>query len=77
LAWRQHIVSLLISPPDESNAAGRRGAEEIATACMAQLLGTGLLLSSTDHAESPFAPAREQAAARAIAALTDLVKRVS
>jgi TetR/AcrR family transcriptional repressor of nem operon len=77
MAWRHHIVSLLMSPPDESNVAGRRSAEEIATACMAQLLGMGLLLSSTDHADSPFAPSRGQSASRAIEALTNFVEGVS
>jgi AcrR family transcriptional regulator len=76
IAWRQHIVSLLISPLDQSNVTARSSAEETATACMAQLLGMGLLLSSTDHADSPFAPGRDQAASRAIAALTNLVERV-
>jgi TetR/AcrR family transcriptional repressor of nem operon len=74
VAWRQHIVSLLLSPADESDAAARSGAEAIATACMAQLLGIGLLLSSTDHANSPFESIRDQTASQAIAALTHLVE---
>jgi hypothetical protein len=69
MAWRDHIVSLLLLPVDESSAA-----EEIATACMAQLLGMGLLLNATDHANSPFEPSRDGTASRAIAALTDLVE---
>ena len=73
-AWKQHIVSLLLLPVDESDAAAWSGAEEVATACMAQLLGMGLLLSSTDHADSPFEPVRARAASRAIAALTNLVE---
>jgi len=71
-AWRQHIVSLLLSPGDESNAAALSGAEEIATACMAQLLGMGLLFNSTDQANSPFEPIRDRTESWAIAALTNL-----
>ncbi len=41
---------------------------------MAQLLGTGLLLNSIDHADSPFEPVGDRTASRAIAALTDLVQ---
>jgi AcrR family transcriptional regulator len=74
-AWRDHIVSLLLLPVDECDAAVRSGAEEIATACMAQLLGMGLLLNSTDHANSPFEPIRDRTASRAIAALTNLVEQ--
>ena len=74
-AWRDHIISLLLRPVDESGAAARSGAEEIATACMAQLLGMGLLLSSTGHAESPFESARDRTASRAIAALTTLAEK--
>jgi AcrR family transcriptional regulator len=76
-AWRQHIVSLLLTPLDESNAAAQSAAEEIATACMAQLLGMGLLLNSTDHANSPFDPICDRTASRAIAALTNLVEEAS
>ena len=76
LAWRQHIVSLLMPPLADTNEAGRRDAEEIATACMAQLLGMGLLLSATGHTDSPFDPSRGQTAARAIEALTQLAERV-
>jgi len=72
-AWRQHIVSLLLMAGDESDEA-RSGAEEIATACMAQLLGMGLLLTSTDRADSPFAPVPDRTQSRAIAALTNLVE---
>ena len=71
-AWRQHIVSLLLVPGDESNADARSGAEEIAQACMAQLLGMGLLLNSTDHANSPFETIRDRTESWAIAALTNL-----
>ena len=73
-AWKHHIVSLLLSPGDECGAAARSGAEEIATACMAQLLGMGLLLNSTDPADSPFEPIRDRTASRTIAALTHLVE---
>jgi AcrR family transcriptional regulator len=72
-AWRQHIVSLLLMPGDES-AVTRSGAEEIATACMAQLLGMGLLLTSTVQADSPFEPIHDRSESRAIAALTNLVE---
>ena len=75
MAWRHHIVSLLMLPLDKGNAAARSGAEEIATACMAQLLGMGLLLSSTDQANSPFEPIRDRTASRAIEALTNLVEQ--
>jgi TetR/AcrR family transcriptional repressor of nem operon len=73
-AWRRHIVSLLLSPGDQSDAAALSRAEEIATACMAELLGMGLLLNSTDAADSPFEPSRDGTASRAIAALTNLVE---
>jgi AcrR family transcriptional regulator len=73
-AWREHIVLLLLTPVDENNAAARIEAEEIATACMAQLLGMGLLLHSTDYADSPFEPTRDRSESRAIAALTNLVE---
>jgi AcrR family transcriptional regulator len=77
MAWRDHIVSLLLSPADEGKIAKRRRAEEIATACMAQLLGLSLLLSSSDHADSPFTPSRDHAASHAIAALSNFVEDVS
>jgi hypothetical protein len=73
-AWRQHIVSLLLSPLDESGAAAQSGAEEIATACMAQLLGMGLLSSAIDPANCPVEPIRDRTASRAIAALTKLAE---
>jgi AcrR family transcriptional regulator len=71
-AWKQHIVSLLLTPSNKSNAASRNEAEEIATACMAQLLGMGLLLNSTDHSSSK--RIRDRTDSRAITALTNLVK---
>ena len=74
LAWKQHIVSLLLRPVGTGNAAERRGAEEIATACMAQLLGMGLLLNASDHTNAPFEPIRDRTASRAIEALTNLVE---
>jgi AcrR family transcriptional regulator len=52
-AWRQHIVSLLLTPADEGDAAARGRAEEAAVAFMAQRLGMGLLLNSTDQARGP------------------------
>ena len=73
-AWRHHIVSLLLPSASEADAAARSLAEEIATACMAQLLGMGLLLSSTDHADSPFEPSRDRTESQAITALTNLVE---
>jgi AcrR family transcriptional regulator len=73
-AWRQHIVSLLLAPIHKSEAAAQSQAEEIATACMAQLLGMGLLLNSTDHVNSPFEPSRDRTESRAIVALTKLVE---
>jgi AcrR family transcriptional regulator len=73
-AWRQHIVSLLGLPADKGNPAARSKAEEIATACMAQLLGMGLLMNATDNANPRFEPSRDQTEAWAIAALTNLVE---
>jgi TetR/AcrR family transcriptional repressor of nem operon len=73
-AWRHHIVSLLLSPEDQINDSARSGAEAIATACMAQLLGMGLLLHSTAPADSLFEPIGDQTASKAIAALTHLVE---
>ncbi len=73
-AWRRHIVSLLLASPDEGDAAERSGAEEIATACMAQLLGMGLLLTSTDAPDAPFDAVRDRSGSRAIDALTHLVE---
>jgi AcrR family transcriptional regulator len=73
-AWRQHIVSLLVSPTDERDRAARDGAEDIAAACMAQLLGMGLLLNSTNEADSQFEPSRDRAQSWAIAALTNLTE---
>lgn len=75
-AWQHHIVSLLLSPADARNAPARRKAEAIAAACMAQLLGMGLLLSSTDRAPSPFQPARDKSASVAIEALAGFVEGV-
>jgi AcrR family transcriptional regulator len=77
MAWRHHVISLLLTPADEGDAAARSEAEEIATACMAQLLGMGLLLNSTDLAKSPFEPSREATQSRAIAGLTKLVEEAS
>jgi AcrR family transcriptional regulator len=73
-AWRQHIVSLLRKPVDESNEAAVSEAEEIATACMAQLLGMGLLLNATDYGNSPAEPLRYRAETAAITALASLVE---
>jgi hypothetical protein len=41
---------------------------------MAQLLGMGLLLNSTDRADARFEPMRDGTESRAIAALTALVE---
>jgi AcrR family transcriptional regulator len=73
-AWRQHIVSLIVSSVDECDADVRSGAEEIATACMAQLLGMGLLSNSIDDVKDPFEPIYDRSATRAIASLTALVE---
>jgi AcrR family transcriptional regulator len=70
-AWQEHIVALILSPLDEPDAAARSQAEEIATACMAQLLGMGLLLNSTDQANSS-EPSRDRAESWAISALTNI-----
>ncbi len=67
-----NVVTVITLVRRHSNAAARSGAEEIATACMAQLLGMGLLLNSTDHANSPFEPVRDRTESWAIAALTNL-----
>ena len=69
-AWRRHIVKLVTAPGDNTDAAILGRADEIATACMAQLLGKGLLLNSTDHAKPPFEPVSDRTGAWAIAALT-------
>jgi TetR/AcrR family transcriptional repressor of nem operon len=73
-AWRDHIMSLLLSPGDERDAVAGCEAEEIATACMGQLLGMGLLLSATDPTGSPFEPVRDRAAYLGIVALSGLVE---
>jgi AcrR family transcriptional regulator len=72
-AWRQHIVALLGIPVDEGDASAGSQAEEIATACMAQLLGMGLLLNSTDHGDAPVCAILDRAGAQAVAAMTALV----
>jgi AcrR family transcriptional regulator len=69
-AWKQHIVSLLLSPADESDAAARDEAEAIATACMAQSVGMGLLLNATDDDNSSSEASRDRAQSWAISALT-------
>ena len=72
-AWRDHIVALISLPRNDKNKFVRSKAEEIAAACMAQLLGMGLLFICPEHAGSQFDLIRDRAASRAIAALTDLV----
>jgi AcrR family transcriptional regulator len=72
-AWKQYIVSLILTPLDEGNAAARSEAGEIATACMAQLLGMGLLLNSSGHDADLGEPGPGPAESRAIAALSRLV----
>jgi len=72
-AWRDHIVALISLPKNGKNKFVRSKAEEIAAACMAQLLGMGLLFISPEHAGSQLDLIRDRAASRAIAALTDLV----
>jgi TetR/AcrR family transcriptional repressor of nem operon len=74
LAWHHHIASLLMSPTEQGTIAARRRAEEIATTCMAQLLGLSLLFSSTNHADSPFEHLRDQAASHAMESLTKLAE---
>jgi AcrR family transcriptional regulator len=69
-AWRDHIVSLISSPIDEGDTAPCGSAEDIATACMTQLLGLSLLFNSTDHAPEPSEAHRDRAASWAISALT-------
>ncbi len=77
MAWRHYIVSLLLPPADETGAGLHSEPEAFATACMAQLLGMGLLLRSTDQADSQFEPIREATASLAIAALTNVVETAS
>jgi AcrR family transcriptional regulator len=72
-AWRDHIVTLISLSANDKNKIARSKAEEIAAACMAQLLGMGLLLISPKHSDFQFGHVRDRAASRAIAALTDLV----
>ncbi len=73
LAWRAHIVAL-IAAPEHNGGDHRRRAEAIATVCMAQLLGMGLLLSATGEAEPALAPTSEAVAGQAIAAVTGLLE---
>jgi AcrR family transcriptional regulator len=73
-AWRQHIISLILSPADQGAVAERSAAEAIAGACMAQLLGMGLLLNAADHAGSRPGQIGDASEARAIAALTALLE---
>lgn len=61
-----------MTPADEGDAAARGRAEEIATACMAQRLGVGLLLNLTDDVNSPPDPSRDRAQSWAMSALTNL-----
>lgn len=55
-AWKAHIVALLASPDDRHTAMPAGEADGLATACMAQLLGMGLLGSLADPAEPPDGP---------------------
>jgi AcrR family transcriptional regulator len=71
-AWQQYIVSLLLALENDSDAEARSRANEIATACMSQLLGMGLLVTSTHLAEQPFEQVRGLTDSRAIAALAEL-----
>lgn len=73
MAWRDHIVSLLSLPANDSGKAVRERAEEIAAACMAQLLGMGLLLGASKHGDRQFDRIRDRVASRAVDALTHLV----
>ena len=73
-AWKDHIVSLLSLEANESDKSARSKAEEIAAACMAQLLGRGLLLGSPHDDDCRFDVIRDRVASRAIVALTNLVK---
>ncbi len=73
-AWRQHIVALLCSPAHGAAAMAPGRGEEIATACMAQLLGMGLLLNSTDRGGAPFQAVRDRAERLGIVALTRVVE---
>jgi AcrR family transcriptional regulator len=73
-AWRKHIVSLLLLPANEGDAAARSEAEEIATACMAQLLGMGLLLNSTACADAQFELSSDPTQSRAISVLSVLAQ---
>jgi len=76
-AWQDHIISLILLPVDEGKAAARSEAEEISTACMAQLLGMGLLLNSTDRTKSSDAPISDRTEPPAIRALANLVRPAS
>ena len=72
-SWRQHIVSLILAPADEADPAARTRAEDIATACMAQLLGTGLLFNVAGPTAFPLEPGPERSGPWAIAAMTSLI----
>jgi hypothetical protein len=67
-AWRRHIVSLILSPED-NDAQARRDADEIASVCMAQLLGMGLLVNVRDQTQSPPETGDDRARSFAVYAL--------
>jgi AcrR family transcriptional regulator len=72
--WRSHIVSLLLAPLDQIDAGALSKAENVATACMAQLLGMGLMLNLIDQPNVTSEQNRDTTESWAIAAMTKLVE---
>ncbi len=72
LAWKQHIVSLLLAAGDASTGAARTKAEGLAAACMSQLLGLGLLANATGNTDAPVEPFQTAIDVWAIAAQASL-----
>lgn len=73
-AWRDHIVSLILSSPGHAAADERLRANAVAAVCMTQLLGIGLLARSGDDAPSPFLLTDDRLESQAIAAVIQLVE---
>ncbi len=73
-AWREHIVGLLTSSTSGNIAVTGQRAQEVATACMAQLLGVGLLLASTADGRAALEAAREPGGHLGIIALSSIVE---
>jgi TetR/AcrR family transcriptional repressor of nem operon len=68
--WKRHIVSLILSSKAKPSTKELFETDELATACIAQLLGIGLLFQATHQADARFASMSLQTASQTIAALT-------